>query len=453
MKKLILLAVFLGALMLQPYNGWTQGVPAFNRAGDNDHTADHLSGDITLSNLLNYAYRSNPSITATRASWQAFIENYRVGTSYPDPQLMTTFFPAPIETRLGPQDWNLTLSQVIPFPGLLSQKGQVLEADVRMSKLKLDKVVKEIVTSVSGSYYELLYIQKAIDIARANLEINRTLSAISQNAFAEDRALFYDVSKAQAQTAQIRYDILLLEELEMTERTRLNTLLDRAPNAPLGKAIPLPLRQVVYTLDEIYALSSAYQEDILLAGEGVRKSDEAVKLTRFENLPTFRFGVFYAGIGDPDVASPPQDAGDDAVGVQFGLNLPLWFGKNQGRTAKAEALKIKSQAEQRIAVNKVRANISRLWFKLENSSRLMTLYENELLPQALGSLQTAEIWFREGKGSFSDYLEVQTTAYNFQLSLERARADYGKSLVLLEQMTGVILDRKMPEPAKGGDEK
>mgnify|MGYP001256216427 CR=1 FL=1 len=446
MKQFIFFALLIGlcGLVTQPSQVLAK------ESGSANQTDTEFAGDLELKDLLSYAYNSNPSITATKESWQAFIENYRIGKSYPDPQLMTTYFPKPIETRLGPQDWNLTLSQVIPFPGTLSQKGKVLEADVRISKLKLDKAVKNIVTSVSSSYHELLYIQKAIEIARMNLEINRQLTAISENAFAEDKALFYDVSKAQAQSAQIQYDILLLQELEQTEKTKLNTLLDRSPDAPLGRAAPVPVRDVVYSLDEIYKLSARFQEEILIADEGVLKSEETVKLTRYENLPSFKFGLFYAGIGNPDVVSPPQDAGDDAVGVQFGLNLPLWFGKNQSKTAKAKALKARAEAEKRLAVNKIRAQISRLWFKLQNSRRLVSLYENDLLPQALGSLQTAETWYREGNGSFADYLEVQTTAYNFQLSLERARTDYGKSLVLLEQLAGVILDRKNPESDEGG---
>ena len=99
-----------------------------------------------------------------------------------------------------------------------------------------------------------------------------------------------------------------------------------------------------------------------------------------------------------------------------------------------------------MVANRTKARISRLWFKLQNSNRLISLYEKDLLPQAISSVQTAETWFREGQGNFSDFLEVQATAYNFQLSLERARADYGKTLVQLEQQAGVILDRKNPEP-------
>ena len=406
---------------------------------------------VELSNLLNYAYLSNPAIAASKASWQIFIENYRMGKSYPDPQLMTTFFPRPIETRLGPQDWNLTLSQVIPFPGTLTQKGRVLEADVKIGRLRVDKTMKKIVQTISSSFYELIYVQKAIDIAALNLGLNQKLMAISQNAYAQDKALFYDISKAQAQTAQIQYDILLLEELEQTEKTKLNTLLNRSPDAELGRTIELMPRDTAYSLNQIYDLAMMHQEDILIADEIVQQSEEAIRFARYENLPSFKLGLFYAGIGQPDVASPPKDAGDDAVGVQLGLNLPLWFGKNKSRTAKALAVRGKARADKSLAANKTKATISRLWFKLQNSKRLITLYKNQLLPQALSSVQTAETWFREGQGNFSDFLEIQATAYNFQLSLERAKADYCKTLVKLEQLAGVLLDTKKTAP-KGENE-
>ena len=59
-----------------------------------------------------------------------------------------------------------------------------------------------------------------------------------------------------------------------------------------------------------------------------------------------------------------------------------------------------------------------------------------MIPQALKSVRTAETWFMEGAGSFSDFVETQKTAYNFQLSLARARADYGKILADLERLVG-----------------
>lgn len=45
-------------------------------------------------------------------------------------------------------------------------------------------------------------------------------------------------------------------------------------------------------------------------------------------------------------------------------------------------------------------------------------------------------WFQEGEGTFSDFVEIQASVYNFQLSLARARADYGKTLALLQPLVG-----------------
>jgi len=440
--------IYLAALFWTVFLSFSMGLCFAEDIKKIENIEDGFSKELYLSDLLQYALRTNPSIASSKESWKVFIENYRIGKSYPDPQLMMSYFPSPIETRLGPQDWSLTLSQAIPFPGRLTQQGKVLEKDGKISKLKLDKTIKTIVKSVSTSFYELIYIQNAIRIAKINFNLNQELLKISENSYADDKVLFYDVAKAQAQTAQIQYDILLLEELEQTEKTRINTLLNRAPDADLGMAQDLAFRQIVYGLDEVYKLSQDNLEDILIADEKIQKADEVIKLSKFENLPSFKLGLFYAGIGDPEVPNPPADAGDDAVGIQFGLTLPLWFGKNKSRTSKAIAGKQKATAQKMTITNKTNAQISRLWFKLQNSKRLIILYKDNLIPQSIRSSQTAETWYREGQGSFSDFLEIQATAYNFQLSLERAKADYGKTLIKLEQLAGVILDRKNME-AKG----
>ncbi|MFH2060255.1 MAG: TolC family protein [Pseudomonadota bacterium] len=430
-----------GSVFLSPVFG--------DKIKNHEEIEARFSEKLYLSDLLKYAYLTSPMIEAFKESWKITIEEYRIGQSYPDPQLMTTYFPAPIETRLGPQDWNLTLSQEIPFPGKLGQQAKVLEAETRISKLQLDKTIKTITASITSSFYELGYIQTAIQVAKANFNLNQSLLQIGQNAYADDKAQFYDVAKAQAQVAQIQYDILLLEELLQAEKAKINGLLNRAPQADLGVAQELMFRPVQVDINEIYQLVNEHQEDILIAREKIEKSDEAVALSKFDNLPSFKLGLFYAAIGEPDVPSPPKNAGDDAIGIQFGLNIPLWFGKNNSKVSKALAIRQKARAEKQTIANSTKTRISRLWFKLQNANRLITLYEDQLIPQSLKSVQTAETWYRQGEGSFSDFLELQATAYNFQLSLSRAKADYGQTLTGLELLTGVLLDRKT-DITKGG---
>ena len=83
----------------------------------------HLEEKARLPDLVAYAYDRNPVIQAAREAWRATAEKYRISVSLPDPQVMVTYFPNPIETRLGPQDWNASISQKFPFPRPSFQRG------------------------------------------------------------------------------------------------------------------------------------------------------------------------------------------------------------------------------------------------------------------------------------------------------------------------------------------
>lgn len=412
---------------------------------------NRLTETVTMSDAVAYALQNSPQISASRENWRMAVEKFRVVSGYPDPQFMITYFPEPIETRLGPQDWNATLSQMIPFPGKLTKAGEVAAADARIARITLDKAFRDVAVAIRESYHELAYIRTAAEIAARNAALIDELRKIGEAAYAQDRAAFLDVVKAQSQTGQIRYDMLLLEELEQTEITRLNGLLNRPPEAPLGTLTPIPVRPVVFGVEELYRLAEENQDEIRMAGEMVEKADAQKSLAGFENLPDFRVGLFYAGIGDPDVAMPPPDAGDDAVGIQFGMSIPIWFGKNAGRSDGAAAALRKSKAEKTARITRARTQVRAVYFKLRNAGRLVALYENDLLPQALRSMETAETWFREGEGSFSDFVEAQTTAYNFQLSLARARADYGKALANLERIVGQEVTVRPTDGGKGAE--
>lgn len=413
----------------------------------NDETRP-LPDKVGLTDLIEHAYAHNPSIQQAREAWRATVEQYRIATGYPDPQLMVTWYPEPIETRLGPQDWNALISQQIPFPGKLSTAGELVASDARIARLKLDKTVKETLTAVQESYYELWYIRQARRVTEHNTRLLNHLRRIAETAHADNRATLTDMVKAQSQTGQLQYDTLLLEELEQTEMVRLNGLLDRAPESAVGDLAAPILRPITADLTTIYGLAEANQEDILMAQVGVEKGDTQVSLARFQNLPDFKVGLFYAAIGEPDVPVRPPDGGRDALGIQAGISIPLWMGKNNSRVAKAMAEKSRARAEKEVRVNDVQTRIRTLFFKARNAERIVALYETDLVPQAARSMEIAEVWYREGESSFSDFIETQSVWYNFQLALARAKADYGISLARLERLAGVQLTGKMAGSAQ-----
>ncbi len=412
-----------------------------------------LMGRVSVQNLVAYAYLNNPSIREVREAWRETVEQYRITTGYPDPEIKFTYFPEPIETRLGPQDWVASLNQRIPFPGKLSQAGKVVETEARVAHIKLDRTVKGVMASVRRSFHELLYIRTARKVVAQNLRLLEHLRKAGETAYARDRAALMDMVKAQSQLGQIRYDGILLEELELTEKTRLNGILNRAPDAGIGKLVDDPFQPVIFTLKDLYRLAEANQEDLRIARALVERADARAELARYENLPDFNVGVSYSAIGHPDVPVRPDNSGRDGLGFQVGMTIPLWFDKNRGRVARAEAGIRKARAAEEVAITKIRTRVHDLFFRLNNSQRLVVLYRDDLLPQAMNAMEIAETWYREGEASFSDFVETEAVYYNFQLSLARASADYGKVLATLEQLVGQTItkvSREKGAKARGG---
>ena len=405
-------------------------------ATDLNNLDAQLSETVILGDLVEYAYRKNPSIQEAREAWRATIEQYRLETALPDPEIMMTYYPEPLETRLGPQDWNVNLTQKIPFPGKLSKAGEVVEAEARIAKIILDKTIRDIIVSIRQSFYELSYIRQAQTVADQNLKLLDHLQKVSETSYAQDKTTLLDMVKAQSQSGQLRYDILLLRDLEEMEMAQLNSLLNRSIEAPFGRLGVETDQTVVFNLEEIYQLAKTHQEEIQMAQVQIDKAKKKIEFAKYQNWPDFKVGLFYAGIGNPDVTNPPPDAGNDALGIQTGITIPIWFGKNKSRILKAKAEMRQAEAAKNARVNETSAKIRSIYFRLQNARRLIELYRKELLPQAAKSIEIAETWFQEGQSSFSDFVEAQSVWYNFQLALARAKADYGKNLALLERLVG-----------------
>jgi len=404
---------------------------------------ERISRGASLPDLIQYAYQTNPSVKAAREGWRAVIGRYRVETALPDPEVTSNYYPKPLMA-----EFDVMISQMIPFPGKLTKAGEVVEAEAQTARLELDRALRDVIVGIRESYHELLYLKDAKRIVALTRDLLDHLRKVGETAYAQNRATFFDVTKAQSQMAQLQFDAILLEDLEQTEKAQLNALLNRPPGAEIRFLNGEHLPPVAYKLEELYGVAHKYQEEIRMAETQINKARARVGLAKYEYGPSFRVGLSYAR-GNPGEVSPEYR---DSVGVQFGFSIPLWFNKNAGRLDEARAEEQKALWMKDAQVNQTNALIRNLYFRLKNSERLILLYRDQLLPQAARAMGIAETWFREKQGSFSDFVETESVYYNFQLSLARAKADYGKYLAQIERLCGLSLTRRVDNGDAGTPE-
>lgn len=380
-----------------------------------------------LSDLVIIAYRSNPMIRAARAEWRGAVEKYRVDTGWPDPELMAEgMYPADsLGDTAKPMEWNVGLTQAIPLWGRQRSAGKLSSSEAKIAKLKHDAAIRDVVVQIRQSAAELQYLDAAMQIIQGQQALLGKLTAGGAAAYVAERASLYEVMKARAQAGQLDYDALLIEESARTEKARLNALLDRPADAPVGPIVAEAARPVVYDIPEIDALAEANGEDVRIAGAELERSEAMAKLTDYETLPGFKLGVSY---GNSDEVNQ--------VGLQATVMLPLRLGKNAGRIGAARADSDKMRAMYGAKVNDTRTAVRDLAFRLKNAERLATLYRDDLVPQAARAVETAQTRLAQGLGGLGDAAEAQSAWYGFRLALARAEADRAGLLARLEALAG-----------------
>jgi cobalt-zinc-cadmium efflux system outer membrane protein len=395
-----------------------------------------------LGDLVALAYQSNPMIRAARAEWRGVVEKYRVDTAWADPELMAEgMYPADtLGDTAKPMDWKLSLAQAIPLWGRRSTAGKVSGTEAKIARLKLDAAIRDVVLQVRQSAAELRYLDEAVAIVQGQQALLGKLTAGGAAAYSADRASLYEVMKARAQAGQLDYDGLLLDESARTERARLNALLDRPADAPIGPIAAEAARPMVYSIAEIDALAEANAEDVRIARAELERSEAMASLTRYETLPGFAFEISYGSLNEVN-----------QVGAKATVMLPLWLGKNAGRIGAARADSDKMRGMYGAKVNDTRTAVRDAAFRLKNAERLATLYRDDLVPQAERAAETAQTRLAQGFGGLGEAAEAQSAWYTFRLALARAEVDRTVLLARLEALAGRSLTERdaAAAPAEG----
>lgn len=396
-----------------------------------------IASPVKLQKLIEFAMENNPGIKAAKLEWSRIIQKYPQAISLDDPMIIYAYSIKNVETRTGPQKQIFKLSQKIPFPGKLSLKGDVVIKEVEIAKTNFEKELRNVIVAIKKSYYELFYIRKAAELTTQNNKILEHFNKIGASDYAKEATSLNDVLKAQSQYAQSSYDLILLQELETTEITRLNTLINRDPETPIQEIEEPEIYPFKHSLNDLYKWAS-HNEELQVAELTVEKSRIQHKLSKYQYYPDFKVGVDYIDTGIP-LNPNAIDAGKDAVRVVFGFNIPIWFSKNKSVVQEANVNIEKFEKKKEALNNEIMNKIKKTFFTLNNSDRLIKLYKDSLIPQAKQSMEIAETWYKNGQGSLSGLLETQSMWLNFQLAYYRAAADYLKGITSLERLVGKSL--------------
>ncbi|MDG1443045.1 MAG: TolC family protein [Pseudomonadales bacterium] len=402
-----------------------------NLDADSALTADEQS----LRALVDYAVAHNSDVNAARQRHLGALARVPQATALPEPKLTYRYFVDEVETRVGPQEHGIGLSQTLPWFGKRSLQGAAATEAARASAERVASIQNAVIADVASAWYELFYLGQTIEIVRGNRDLVLHLEQVARARYGTGAATHADVIRAQVELATIENRLASLRDRRAPLFARMNALINRPTTEMFTLPKALTRAVVDYTDEELLEKVTLNNPELRATSFDIeaayRQRDRANK----NYLPDVTLGVDYIATGDARM-SGVNGSGDDALSATIGFTLPIWRSKYDAGVKEADAMLAQHQFKRDQQLNTFHAQTVTALFKLRDAERQINLYENTLLPKANESLVATQRAYSAGAAPFSDMIDAQRMLLSFELSFARAITDHNQARIILEKLTG-----------------
>lgn len=394
-----------------------------------------LVGDASPDEYVRYALYHSPEVEAAYQRWRAAAERLPQVGALPDPRLNFGFFLEEVQTRTGPQQARVGVSQTFPWPGRLQNQEDAASMAAHAAWRRFEAARLSITERVVSNLHDLAYLDGAISITADNLELLGSFEEVLRARYRVGAGSHPELIRVQVELGQIEDRLAQLRAMRPAYVAELNA----AMNRPSGVAIPeladLPGQVAAIDADELVEIARRSNPVLLALDEQVEEQRLMARVARKVGLPDLTVGLDYIVTGEAMNSSTPG-SGDDPIMLSLGINLPIWRDKYNAAVRESLARRLSVASERDSQENRIAAAIHRAWFEHTDADRRVRLYEGTLIPKAEESLRASLAGFRGGETSFLDLLDTERTLLEFAIAVERARADRGKALARLHTLVG-----------------
>ncbi len=399
----------------------------------------------TLDDYVMTAQKQNAGISSAYNLWEAAVNQIAVVKGFPNPTLSFGYFLENVETAVGPQEYKVGLTQMIPWFGKLGTQGKVQTAQSEILFHRLQQKRLEVESQTKLVYYDNYFLEKAIGITRQNIDLVQNWEWVVQSKYKTALSSHLDVIKTQIELINLKDDLKSLEAKKRPLLQKFQEILNDTTLSEVIIADSLDFLTLELEKTDILNIALEGNPGLLAAGSQVTKQTQALKRARLEYFPDFGLGVDKIGTGEKldGSGTPVIDSGKDPMVFKISLNLPIWLGKNAKTVRSAKYKKNAAQEFRQSVENTLLTQIENVWYDLTEAERKYNLYKDVLIPKSLESLGASEKAYISDEVDFLTLVDAQRRYLQFSLKYEKSLVDFLKSRSKLETLIGKPIGSKL----------
>ena len=390
---------------------------------------------LSLSDLVAEALNNNPEIQAAKRKVESARARAGQATYLEDPEVNLEAWGVPLNQPVKFRSANpivLGLRQKFPFFGKLGLKGEIAGEEVNMVKEELRAKEVEIVAKVKSAYADFFMANKSIEIQKELLELVRLVSVTADNLYRVGKAPQQDVIKALLEQTDILNKLTWTEKDLTTSQAKLNTLLSRPPNSPVGEIRALTPTPLSLQFPDLEKLALEQRPELRALESVINKSEKSLELARKnQKFPDFMLGLEYWVAPD----QKPKNMYTPMVTMTIPFS-PWTKGRHDYEIEEAVAERQMAKSNLDAMRNMALFEVKDMSAKVEAAMKSVSIYRDGLLPQAEQSFQAAIAAYQTGGVNFITLLDAQRTIRDVRMGYYKALVDYEQSRADLERAVG-----------------
>jgi outer membrane protein TolC len=384
-----------------------------------------------LDRYLLTAAENNPGLKAKFNEYMAALEEVPQVGALPDPQIAFGYFVQPVETRIGPQEFRISATQMFPWFGTLKAKENAAAQTAKAKLEAFEEARSKLWDEVRGYYYNLYFNRKAKSIVSENIRILQTFKKLATIKVEAGLVSVVDEYRIEMETGDLENQLAFLLDQQNTLEIAFFNLLNIERDAvlmpdTLWKTGPGLTRQAM--LDSI--MTRNHQ---LLALEMQREALQfSHDLARKQAMPDFSVGMDYIFVGKGENDLPGRDA---LILPKIGITIPLYRDKYKAMVRETVYLTEAKSFEKSDLENRLETLFEKTWAELQDAERRIQLYARQF-GLAQRSIQLLEVEYTTANMDLVEILRMERKQLFYALELEKARVDKQAALSFIKYLTG-----------------
>lgn len=407
--------------------GFIATQPAF---GQSPMTLEQVLDEAVSRNLRLLAERLNLSIAEARIVQARLRPNpvLSLGGNYLD-ILGSRFNPA--TNAAGPTEVNARVDYLLERGNKRQERIAVAEASKAVSQLELLNATRNLILDVTSGFTDLLLAKENVALARASLDaFNQIVTVNKTRVDAGDLAR---VELVRSEVAQLQFanQVRQAESKVRLARNRLQALMGRLAFDPAFDVTGALRREAMLAQKpELAQLAMNSRPDLDALRRDQARSQAELRLQLAQGKVDYTFGAaFNRQIGVGGLTS------GSSAGIFFSMPLPV-FNKNQGEIERARREQEQIQARIRSLEQEIQAEVENAFEQFQTARQLLEQIEKDLLDRAKRVREVTDFSYRRGEATFVELLDAQRTYNETMQGYNEARAEYGRTLFLIDAITG-----------------